>query len=128
MPEYEDTASVAAAPDAVFGYVSDVAHLPDYIPNMILAQPEADRLLVAAEVQGRREEGTAWLLADRNRRRLEWSGEGTSRYRGWLQVSSADEGSSVTIHLSSDREEDAEEISQSLSDALLNIKRQVEDP
>jgi len=126
MPDYEETGSVAAAPDAVFAYVSDVSHLTDYVPNMTLARSEGDRLQVAAEVQGRHEEGAARFQADQGSRRVEWGGHGPGGYRGWLQVSVSEEESSVTIHLSTDREEDAEEIRRSLSQALGNIRIQVE--
>lgn len=94
---------------------------------MVLAAPEADRLLVAADVQGRHEQGVARFRVDPSRRRIEWRGEGASRYNGWLQVSSLDEGSSVTIHLSSDREEDAEDIRRSLAEALVNIRHRLQD-
>ncbi len=49
-----------------------------------------------------------------------------SGYTGWLQVSGSGEDSSVTIHLSTDRDVDAEEIRRSLSEALSNITSQVE--
>ena len=127
MPDYEETGPVALGAEAVFAYVSDVAHLTEYVPNMIQARSEDDHLQVAAEVQGRHEEGAATFRADDERGLIEWGGSGPGGYRGWLQVSGSSETSStVTIHLSTDREEDAEEIRRSLSQALENIRKQVE--
>jgi carbon monoxide dehydrogenase subunit G len=124
MPEYEVSGSVDASPEAVFGYLSDVDHLTDYVPGMVLAREEGDRLRVAADVQGRHEEGRAWLHADSDLRKLEWGGQGTAGYRGWLQVTGSGPGATVTIHLSTDRTSDAEEIRRTLSQALANIKNQ----
>ena len=125
MPEYEVSGSVNASPETVFAYLSDTDHLTDYIPDMVLAREEGDRVRVVAEVQGRHEEGAAWLHADSDLRKIEWGGQGTARYGGWLQVTGSGPDSTVTIHLSTDRISDAEEIRGSLSQALANIKGQV---
>jgi len=116
---------VNASPEAVFAYLSDIDHLTDYIPGMVLAREEGERLRVAAEVQGRHEEGAAWLRTDRDLRRIEWGGEGAAGYGGWLKVTESAPGSAVTIHLRTDRESDAEEIRASLARALANIKEQL---
>lgn len=126
MPEYEESGSVNASPESVFAYLSDVDHLTDYIPNMVLARDEGEELRVAAEVQGRHEEGAAWLHTQEDLRRIEWGGQGTAGYGGWLSVTASAEGSTVMIHLSTDRVSDAEEIRGSLSQALANIKDRVE--
>jgi carbon monoxide dehydrogenase subunit G len=126
LPEYEVSGSVNASPGSVFAYLSDVDHLTDYVPHMVLARDEGEGLRVAAEVQGRHEEGAAWLNTQEDQRRIEWGGKGTGGYGGWLSVAESAEGSTVTIHLSTDRVSDAEEIGDSLSQALANIKEQVE--
>jgi Polyketide cyclase / dehydrase and lipid transport len=125
MPEYEETQTVNAAPDVVFDYVSDVDHLPEYIPHMVLAHATGDRLRVAADVQGRHEEGDAWFRADHDHRRIEWGADDSGRYQGWLQVSGSGQGSLVTIHLSTERDEDAQQIRDALSEALHNITSRV---
>ncbi len=126
MPEYEESGSVDASPDAVFDYLSDVGNLTDYIPHMVLAREEGQRLRVAAEVQGRHEEGAAWFRPDADLRRIDWGGQDTAGYRGWLEVTAAGRGSAVRIHLSTDQVSDAKEIQGSLSQALANIRNQVE--
>jgi carbon monoxide dehydrogenase subunit G len=126
MPEYEESGSVDASPEVVFGYLSDVDNLTDYIPNMVLAREEGQRLRVAAEVQGRHEEGAAWFRPDTDLRRIEWGGQDRAGYGGWLEVTAAGQGSAVTIHLSTDRVSDAEEIRGFLSQALVNIRDRVE--
>jgi carbon monoxide dehydrogenase subunit G len=121
MPEYERSGPVNAKPDAVFAFLSDIRHLPEYIPDMVLARAEGDRLRVAADVEGRHEEGTASFKADSQQRRIDWGAAGTAGYGGWLQVSASDPGSTVTIHLSTDRASDDAQIQASLSQALANI-------
>ncbi len=125
MPEYEESGSVNASPEAVFAYLSDTHNLTHYVPGMVLAREEGERLRVAAEVQGRHEEGAGWLRANKDLRRIEWGGEGAAGYGGWLKVTESSPGSTVTIHLRTDRESDAEEIRATLSRALTNIKEQV---
>jgi len=127
MPEYEEWGSLNASPDAAFGYLSDVGNLPKYVSGMILAQLEQDdHLRVAAEVQGRHEEGQAWFRVDPEGRRIEWGGQSRSGYSGWLEVSGSGPGCSVTIHLETDREEDAEDIRRALAQTMANITSQVE--
>ena len=122
MPEYETSGPVNANPDAVFDFLSDIRHMPDYIPDMVLARAEGDRLRVAAEVEGRHEEGTASFLADPEQRRIDWGAGSAAGYGGWLQVSASDQGSTVTIHLNTDRASDEAQIQASLSQALANIR------
>lgn len=126
MPEYEESGSLNASPESVFAYLSNVDHLTDYVPNMVLARDDGKELRVAAEVQGRHEEGAAWLHTHEDLRRIEWGGQGTAGYGGWLSVTASAEGSTVTIHLSTDRVSDSEQIQGSLSQALANIKDRVE--
>ena len=127
MPEYEDSGSVNASPEAVFAYLSDVHHLTEYIPHLALARVEGEHLRVAAEVQGRHEEGNARFSADPDQRRIDWGGEGTPGYSGWLKVSASEPGSDVTIHLSTHRTSDEAEISATLSQALANIRNRFAD-
>jgi carbon monoxide dehydrogenase subunit G len=127
MPEYEESGLVNASPDAVFAYLSDIDHLTDYIPDMVLARAEGERLRVAADVQGRHEEGSAWLRADPDERRIDWGGEGTADYGGSIKVTASPPGSMVTIYLSTSRTSDEAEIRAHLSKALANIKGQVGD-
>ena len=85
---------------------------------------EGDTVHVAADVQGRHEEGDAHVHADRDRRRLEWGGEGEGGYRGWLEVVEATGGSSVTvqIHTEHDRPEDEAVINRGFDETMERIK------
>jgi uncharacterized protein YndB with AHSA1/START domain len=123
MPEYEHSLTIDATPDAVFDYVSDPDHLTEYIPNMVLAHATGDHLRVAADVQGRHEEGDAWFRADHDHRRLEWGADNPSRYQGWLQVSGSGKTATATIHLTIERDEDAQQIRDALTQALQNINQ-----
>lgn len=128
MPDYEETGSVRATPDDVFDYVSDVANLSGYVPDLLRATPSGASLTVAAEVEGRLEEGEASFRPDRAARRVEWGGKGSTGYLGWLQVSGSADASFVTIHLSTDRTEDSDAIRASLSKALANIDQHFQGP
>lgn len=124
MPEFERTVTVPASPDNAFQYLGDPRNLTAYVAEMVLARPEGgDRMRVAAEVQGRHEEGEAHFRADASERRLEWGGQDASSYQGWLQVSDANAGSTVTIHLHVAHEHDEAEINRALDETVTNIER-----
>ncbi len=123
MPEYERTVTLAAVPDAAFRYLADPANLPRYVATMVLAEPlQGDEFHVAAQVQDRHEEGEALLRTNPSERRLDWSGAGDSSYRGWLQVGESEGGSAVTVHLHTDRDEDADEIARALDETMANVE------
>jgi Polyketide cyclase / dehydrase and lipid transport len=123
MPEYERSTTVTANPDDAFRTLSDAKNLPRYIATMTRAQPAGSGTLhVAADVEGRHEEGDASFRADPGRHRMEWGGEDGSSYRGTLQVSDAGNGSSVTIHLHVPHEGDEAEINQVLDQTVSNIQ------
>lgn len=124
MVDYERNVTVDAAPDAAFRFLADPSNLPRFVATMVLAEPEQEeRLRVAAEVWGRREEGAARVQVDASGRRMEWSGEGDRNYGGWLEVSEAGEGSSVTIHITAVSDEEEAEINRALDETAANIDR-----
>ena len=127
MAEYERSETVPASGANVYAYVADPANLPAYISTMVRADAvSGGQLHVAAEVEGRHEEGDARFQADSAARRIEWGGSGTSDYHGWLQVADAQPGSStVTIHLSTTSPDDADQVEQALAETLANIGRVV---
>ena len=126
MAEFEDRTRVQASADAVFGYVSDPAHLTEYVPDMTAAERRGGDLRVAAEVEGRHEEGSASFRPDPDRRRIEWASADGSGYRGWLAIDGRDGSADVTIHLSTHIDADADLIRSSLRTALGNIRSRVE--
>jgi uncharacterized protein YndB with AHSA1/START domain len=127
MADYEQSKALAADPGAVFDFLSDPANMPSYVAMMVRARPlNEERVQVAAEVEGRHEEGEARLHADPERRRIEWSGESESGYHGWMQVApTGGSGSTVTIHLVTDDTGAASEIERALTETLSTIEERV---
>lgn len=127
MADYEQTRSIRADPDAAFAFLSDAKNMPSYVSTMVGARPvSAERMEVAADVEGRHEQGAALVHANAEQRRLEWSGESGRGYHGWMHVAPVDAGgSTVTIHLVTAGDEDAHEIEQALSETLANIERRL---
>lgn len=124
MPDFQRSTTVNVDPERAFMFLADPANLPRYVAEMVLAQPEdGERLRVAAHVEGRHEEGDARFHTDPFRRYMEWSGEPSSSYRGSLQVSESGTGSSVTIRLHDERDENALEINRVLDETMKNIER-----
>lgn len=124
MANFERTVAVDAAPDHAFRSLTDPSALPNYVATMTAAELRTgDRLRVAAEVQGRHEEGDARFSVDEAGRRMEWSGETGTGYRGWLEVVPAGAGSSVTIHLEGVRDDDRAETDRALDETIANIER-----
>jgi uncharacterized protein YndB with AHSA1/START domain len=125
MADFERSATIQAPPDATYAYLADPRHMPDYVAMMTKAQESrGGHLHVAAEVQGRQEEGEAMFLADDAARRLEWGREG-HEYHGWLAVTGLSAGptSTVTIHLETHEEADAGLVEEALDETLRNIDR-----
>jgi uncharacterized membrane protein len=129
MADYERTVTVAAAADRTFEWLADPANMPRYVATMTAAVPTGvETVHVAAEVQGRHEEGDAHLSADRARRRLEWGGEGHGAYRGWLEVAETDGGSTVTVHIHAEHDsgDDAAVINRAFDETMQRMKELVE--
>jgi hypothetical protein len=127
MPDYERVVEVAASADTAFVYLANPANLPQYIATMTAAEPRGGETVhVAADVQGRHEEGDAQLHRDPTQRRLEWRGQGEHNYTGWLQVSPAAAGSAVTVHIHSDHGDNEAEINRAFDETMNRIKRLVE--
>ena len=122
MPDYERSATIGAAPATAFAYLAEAGNLPKYVSFMTEAAPAGTNgLHVAADVQGRHEEGDATFTADEGTRTIKW-GRAGSEYRGWLSVTPDATGSRVTIHLHTQGDADAAEIEQAIGDSLANIR------
>jgi hypothetical protein len=126
MPEYEQTGMIMVEPDTLFEYLSDVTHLPDYLPVITEAQqPGPDQAEVTADIHGTEQHAQGWLRVDGLDRRMEW-GTPDSGYHGWLVVDDDDteDRSIVTIHVTQSHESDADD---DLVEALDNIRQLVHD-
>jgi uncharacterized protein YndB with AHSA1/START domain len=96
MPDFERHVTVPVDPDTAFEYVADPSHLPRYVAMMTEARHVPGRqrteIHVAAEVNGRREEGDTRFRADRWSRSVDW---GTPPdYRGTMRVEADGSGGS----------------------------------
>jgi carbon monoxide dehydrogenase subunit G len=126
MTDYQRTVEVAAGPDAAFSFLADPHNLPRYVATLTKAEPNPDGTLrVAADVQGRHEEGDALLQIDANDRRMHWSAPGDNQYTGTLQVSPAPAGSTITVHVHLGRNQDETEINRVLDQTQANIQQQL---
>ena len=124
MAEYERSATIHAPPAATYDFLADPRNMPAYVATMTQARrSDRDHLHVAAEVQGRHEEGDAMFRSDPSPRRLDWGREGHA-YRGWLTVGGGDDGSAsrVTIHIATHDESDPAEVERALDETLASIE------
>jgi hypothetical protein len=124
MPEYEQSGTIMAEPDALFEYLSDVRHLPDYLPVIAEAdQPGPGEVEATTDIHGTQQHAQGWLRVDGLDRRMEW-GLPDSGYHGWLQVEEDGDVSVVTIHVTQDHDSDADD---DLVEALDNIRQLAHD-
>jgi hypothetical protein len=115
---------VNAGPDEAFITLANVDNLPRYVATMTRADETGNQTLhVAADVEGRHEEGNAAFRPDPARHRIEWGGEDGSRYNGWMQIAPDGSGSSVTIHLHVPHTGEDAEINRVLDQTVNNIQR-----
>jgi hypothetical protein len=126
MGDYKQSLDVSAPAAQLFGYLSDVRHLPRYFTAMTRAEPAGrDTVEVEAEVNGTRREGEAWFHVDRERQHLEWGSEGPDNYHGYLDVSGNGTASTVTVALHTERH-DSGDIDRGIASTLAAVKRLVE--
>jgi len=125
MADFERSVTIHAPADATYAYLADPRHLPEYVAFMTEArEAPGAHLHVAADVQGRHEEGEAMFLADEAFRRIEWGREG-HEYHGWMTIAgmTGSPTSTVTIHLETHEETDTELVEQAIDETLRNIDR-----
>lgn len=126
MGDHERSTTVAAPPERLFDYLSDVGNLPHYMAAMESAEPAGgDTVHTVAEVDGTRQEGDAWLTAEDGSRTMRWGSPGPNDYAGELSVAAAEGGSRVTVKLHT-QHGDAETVERGLEETLATIKRNVE--
>ena len=126
MGDYEQTTTVSADPDELFGYLADVENLPHYFAAMRSAEPAGgDAVHTVAEVDGHRREGDAWFTTDAEARSIRWGSEGPNHYGGELEVLGDPTGSRVTVRLHTEHV-DGPGITEGLAETLEQIKRNVE--
>ncbi len=100
MSEYRHTMVIHASADEVFDFVSEVSHMPEYMPTTLQAERQGpDRVRVKGEVRGREYDSDGYLRVDPRSHRMEW-GADEGYYSGNLQVNDLGDHCEVTITLS----------------------------
>ena len=125
MADFSGTTSVSTSPDALFAYLSDVGHLPEYFARMTSAAPgDGEEVRTTATMpDGQEVQGDAWFRVDATARTLEWGSEGPSEYAGRLEVRPAGDGSEVEVHLRTTRVPDGDaEVQDGITETLAKIR------
>ena len=125
MADFSGTTTVPTPPDALFDYLSDVGHLPEYFARMTSAAPgDGEEVRTTARMpDGQEVQGDAWFRVDASARTLEWGSEGPSSYAGRLEVRPSGDGSEVEVHLHTTRVEDGDpEVQEGISQTLARIQ------
>ena len=146
--EYEQTQVIAASPDEVFAWVTDVGNMPGYLPPIKEASIEGEsapgtpgeKVRMEGEIPDRGEfESEGYFDVDAEARTMRWGAETDRDYSGWLTVAEAGDGQSeVTVHLSfgprsvegeiqEDSSDDRDPLEESLEATLESIRRQIEE-
>ncbi|MEP7342318.1 MAG: SRPBCC family protein [Acidobacteriota bacterium] len=104
MHEYHQSKKVQAPVDQVFDFVAEIKNLPQYLPTVHKASPQAgERIQVEGEVGGHRYKSDGYFRVDRKNRRLEWGSDGENNYSGSLDVKEAgDAASEVAVNIQFD--------------------------
>ena len=148
MADYEQTQQVDAPAEAVFDWLSDVSHLPDYLPPVVAASlggsSEGDNpgrklrtTLKTPEDEQRTFDAEGFVSVDQDARRMEWGAESGRDYAGYLTVAETDGGSEVTVHLSlgersaeadlSSVQDGRDPMQEGIAATMESIRRQIED-
>ncbi|MEU6406831.1 SRPBCC family protein [Streptomyces sp. NPDC046985] len=133
MGDYSDSIIVDVPPERLFTYLSDVKHLPSYLPRLKSARPEGgDKVEVTARIDPpdapeHDVTGEAWIHVHQDDRILEWGAPGPHDYRGELHVQDGQSPDTcrLTVELHTEHAE-GEHVDVGLEEALSGIKRAVE--
>jgi uncharacterized protein YndB with AHSA1/START domain len=147
---YEQSTTIAAGPDEVFAYVSDISRLPEYLPPIeeASARPlaegtetdpavrDAQGVHLVGEMKGQRFENDGWFDVDPDARSLTWGAQTERTYGGTLTVTPDGDGSRVSVQLRFGERSQDEQIQAQSGDrdplreafdaTLESIKNQVE--
>ena len=100
MPEYTARIDVAASPEAVFRFVSDVGNLPKYLPTVHGAHSHPhERVEVDGKANGHAYTSEGWFKVDQAARTMTWGSDGANDYSGKMTVSGESGRSEVQCSL-----------------------------
>ena len=101
MPDFEHSQEIDAAPDAVWGLVSDPHRLADWVPTATASRPAGtDEVHLSGESHGHDYDTSGGFVADGAARQLSWNSLRRSGYQGTLLVAEHAAGSRVTVRVS----------------------------
>ena len=110
MPEYEHTLTIAASPEKVFAFVTDVANMPKYLNTVKSAESQGEgRVAMTGEVKGEEYASDGWLEIEQSPMKMSWGSDGENDYEGWLTVTGSGDSSDITVHLSFEPNEGMEQ-------------------
>jgi uncharacterized membrane protein len=133
MPEFSRRATIEAAPDELFEYLSKVENLPKYFSRLTEAHhTRGDEVHVAADAAVAGGQGDvngeihaeAWFTIDADNMALHWGSEGENDYKGELKVTPSGDASVVEVTLHTEHDE-PDSINQGIDETLSNIGRLV---
>jgi uncharacterized membrane protein len=101
MAEHASRIGIDRPAGEVFAFLSDIGHMPSYLPTVHEASSQGDgRVVVAGEANGRPYRSDGWLRLDRAAQRMEWGSDGENDYRGEMRVTPrGDRACEVEVHL-----------------------------
>jgi hypothetical protein len=137
MGDYEASTTVDVASNVLFEYLSDVEHLPDYLPQLTAARPagesaEGERVEVEAVIQPdgeaeRKVAGEAWIEVLDDGKKLRWGAPGPHDYHGELDIDFVADGTSMlTVRLHTEHT-DGPSVEAALQRTLSGIKSAAEE-
>jgi len=99
--EFEQSITVSASADSIFEFISDVKNVPQYLPTVKSAQPQAgERIRTQGQAGDRSYDSDGHFRVDKQAHRLEWGSDGENDYKGWLEVQGNGESQSqVKVHI-----------------------------
>jgi len=146
MAHHEVSTTMDVAPNILFDHLSDIQHLPDYLPRLTglhptaPAPPEAQGMearqpmqpvhyeveVTADEPSGQTVRSEAWIDVVEENRSLRWGAPGDHDYHGELDVEFVADGTSrLTIQLDTNHPA-TPAIDEELQHALNTIKTSLE--
>lgn len=98
MSDYMSSITVNCPAQDVFGFVSDVENMPQYLPTLRLAESQGQgRIAIEGEAAGKPYDADGWFKVNEDTMRMQWGSDGEIRYSGHLQVVDAGTKSQVTV-------------------------------
>jgi uncharacterized protein YndB with AHSA1/START domain len=98
--DFEESRAVAAAPEVVWGLVSDRQRLAEWVPTTTSSRPAGDdSVQLRGESHGHGYDTRGGFVADDAARRLSWDSPRHSGYQGVLTVTGHGAGSRVTVRV-----------------------------